>query len=78
MLASLRPGLSRWHCLLGGDVEHMRANLGSRRVRGELRCRDGKVEQEVDAKAGLGVEEVRARRPIEAQPDGRYLATGDR
>ena len=52
----------------------MRANLGSRRMFGELRCRDGEVEQEVDAKACLRVEEVCARRRIEAKPDGRYLA----
>src|SRR5207249_3395416 len=64
--------------LLRGDVEHMRANPGARRVLGELRCGDGKVEQEVDAKACLRVEEVRARRGIEAKPDGRDLAIGDR
>ena len=45
---------------------------------GERGCRDGEVEQEVDPKACLRDEEVRARRRIEAKPDGRYLAVGDR
>jgi len=45
---------------LGGDVERMRANLDSRRMLGELRCGDGKVEQKIDAKARLRFEEVRS------------------
>jgi hypothetical protein len=56
----------------------VRANLGSRRTLGELRGRDGEVEQEVDAKTCLHVEEVRTCGRIEAKPDGRYLAVGDR
>jgi hypothetical protein len=31
--------------LLGGDVKHIRANLGSRRMLGELCRPDGEVEQ---------------------------------
>jgi hypothetical protein len=58
-----------WRCASGGggparrDVEHMRVNPCSRRMSGELRCSDGEVEQEVDAKACRRVEEVRRRRP---------------
>ena len=33
--------------VLRRDGEHMRANLGTDGVRGERRCRDGKVEEEV-------------------------------
>src|SRR5262245_34692060 len=56
----------------------MPTNLGSRCMLGELRCSDGEVEQEVDAKTCLRVEEVRASRPIEPKPDGRYCTIGDR
>ena len=60
--------------LLGGYVEHIGANRGSRRMLGELGCRDGEVEQEIDPKACLR-EEVRARRRIEAKPEGRDPST---
>ena len=52
--------------------------LGSRRMFSELCGWNGEVEQEVDAKACLRVEEVRTHRRIETKPDSRHLAVGDR
>src|SRR6186997_275806 len=63
---------------LGGHVERMGANLDSRRTLSERLCGNGKVEQQVDTKARLRVEEVSADRRIETKPDDRDSTGGDR
>jgi hypothetical protein len=55
---------------LRGDIEDMRANRGARGMFGERRRRDREVEQAVDPKPRLWIEEVCGRRRIEPQPDG--------
>src|SRR3990172_8861791 len=64
--------------LLGGDGKRVRANLYSCRMLRELLGGNGEVEQKVNAKAGLLVEEIRGLRRIEAKPNGRHLSVGDR
>src|SRR5262245_3859995 len=64
--------------LLGGDLEHLRVNLDSHRMLGEPHRGNWEIEQEVDPKAGPHIEEVCARRRVEAKPGARYFTIGDR
>jgi hypothetical protein len=56
----------------GGDGKRMRANRRSCRLLGELLSGNGEIEQKIDPKAGLAVEEICAAGRVEAPTTCRW------